>query len=221
MKKLLIIIILLTTGLQAMAQDAFRKDLFSANVVLKYRVEINLSEQKVNTIKKIYDEHTVKFNSLKWDLDAEQLSLNKQLESSRVDEKASLAQMEKVVNLENQLKQLKLKMLIKIKNELTVSQQEKLKELRTDEDLKSKDVVVPVNENPRIMIRGNAGKLNSNPLYVLIDKKGERKISAEDFRILNLKPDRIVSVSVLKGNAAWIKYGSDGKNGVIVIQVKD
>jgi Spy/CpxP family protein refolding chaperone len=117
------------------AQEDFQSELFSADLVLKYRSEIGLSTTQVTNVKKIYDSKISEFNSLKWDLDAALVALNKQLASASVDEKTSMAQMEKVMYLEDQLKRIRLGMLIKIKNEINPSQQEQLKKLRKDSDI--------------------------------------------------------------------------------------
>ena len=217
MKNILVILLLITGGINVAAQDSFQKELFSANLVLKYRSEIKLSSEKVDKVKKIYDAHITEFNSLKWDLDAELVTLNKYLASSRVDEASSIAQMGKVMDLEDQLKRIRLGMLIKIKNELSQSQQELLKTLRTEIDENELSVITPINENPRVMIKVDGAKSSGKPLYILKDKNGERIVPS----VADIDPQEIASIEVLKNEKAIKIYGGDGKNGVIIIQLKE
>jgi TonB-dependent SusC/RagA subfamily outer membrane receptor len=217
MKKILAILLFLMGGINALAQESFQKELFSVDAVLKYRSEIGLSPQQVENVKKIYDDHIRIFNSKKWDLDAELVVLNKYLSQSIVDEKSSMTQMEKIMTLEDELKRMRLGMLIKVKNELKESQQEQLKNLRTEKDMEGMSEITPINENPRIVIRGTSIGAGANPLYIINDKKGERRVSS----ISDIPSSRIESINVIKGETASQLYGAEGKNGVIIIKMKN
>jgi hypothetical protein len=216
MKKILAILLLLMGEINVLAQESFQKELFSVDAVLKYRNEIGLSSQQVENVKKIYDDHIRMFNSKKWDLDAELVALNKYLSQSIIDEKSSMAQMEKIMTLEDELKRMKLSMLIKVKNELKEPQQEELKNLRTEKDMEGMSEITPINENPRIVLRGPGIGAGANPLYIIIDKNGERKVSS----ISDIPSSRIESVNVIKNETATQLYGAEGKNGVIIIKMK-
>lgn len=216
MKNFVFTFLFLTSAILVSAQEDFQSELFSADLVLKYRTEIGLSAVQVTNVKKVYDAKISEFNSLKWDLDAELVALNKNLASPKVDEKTSMAQMEKVMKLEDQLKRIRLGMLINIKNELTGSQQTQLKKLRTDNDVNGLSVITPINENPRVMLKIDGGKANSQPLYIVRDSKGERRVSD----IGGIDPDNIKSINVLKNESATEAYGEAGKNGVVIIEIK-
>jgi TonB-dependent SusC/RagA subfamily outer membrane receptor len=211
MKTFFTILFFLTGVTGVWAQDSFQKELFSADVALKYRAEISLTAQQVENIKKIYSAHIGAFNSKKWDLDAELVILNKFLAQPAVDEKASLAQMDKVTRLEDELKLMKLAMLIKIKNELKEPQQEQLKKLRTDSDLASEGTTMTINENPRILLRA-VGNQEEKPLLIV---NGQPMPDMWSF-----DPDAIESMTVLKGATAMSLYGSKAKNGAIVITLR-
>ena len=153
MKKLFVFLFLVSGSLVTLAQDAFQEELFSADVALKYRSEAGLSSAQVDAIKKIHADHIAEFNSIKWDLDAELVALNKLLRAPKVDKQATMAQMEKVTALEDELKTIRLGMLIDIKNELKESQQQKLKSLRTDGDMRGIGLITPINEHPRVLLK--------------------------------------------------------------------
>jgi len=208
----------------SIAQDTFQSELFAAETVLKFRADLELSDDQVRIIKKIYNDNITAFNTTKWDLDALQVGLNKLIAESKVDEKAALAKMEEISMLEQKLKSQRLKMLVKIKNELTESQQSMLKELRKDEDLSVFKLTTPISEDPRIVIRGSATKDGKSPMYIIIDKNKETKYTDGNMfkkSMKSISPDRIENVNVIKGKAAITQYGKEGENGVIIIKLKD
>ena len=219
MKKILIVLALITSGTSVVAQDIFQKALFSADMVLKYSTEIGLSDEKVTKVKKIYSDHIAEFNFMKWDLDKKLVRLNTYLSSPKVNEQSSLEQMEKVMSLEEELKRIRLRMLIKIKNELSESQQEQLKDLRTENDMKGSGLIIPINISPQLIIKGSGALSGDKPLFIIKDKKGERIVSDKVFK--DLKTSNIESVHVIKGKQAIKLYGENGKNGVVVVQIKD
>ncbi len=223
MKKLIILILCITGYATSLAQDTFQSELFSAETVLKYRSDLELSDEQVTNVKKIYSDNIATFNSIKWDLDALQVNLNKLISKSSIDEKEALAKMEEIAELEKKLKRQRLKMLVKIKNQLTEKQQNTLKELRDDTDLSTLNVTTPISENPRIVIRGSATKDGKSPLFVIMNKYGEEKYKGNKGKgkLKDLDPNNIESVNVLKGTSATLKYGKDGENGVIEIKTKD
>jgi Spy/CpxP family protein refolding chaperone len=218
MKYIIIILALLTGTYSVIAQSSFDKELFSANMVLKYRSEIKLSDETVDRIKKIYNDHSTEFNSLRWDLDAELVSLDKYLSSSEIDEAHALSQLGKVTALENQLKHLRLGMLIKIKNTLSASQQDMLKTLRTDSDENYFGIITSINENPRVTLKVDGTDSSDGVLFIIKDKDGERRFQGS--RRLNIDPENIASIEVLKDEKAIDKYGKDAKNGVVIILLK-
>jgi Spy/CpxP family protein refolding chaperone len=67
---------------------------------------------------------------LQWHSESESAKLEKLLGSTSVDEKAALAQADKVMAIETQMKRTHLGLLLHIKNLLTAAQQTKLRSLR-------------------------------------------------------------------------------------------
>ncbi len=74
------------------------------------------------------------------------------------------------------------------------------------------------NEKLQFRIRGNANTTGVIPLYILKEGKKENKISPSFMQ--SLKKDQLKSVFVLKGESAIRKYGKEGKNGVVIIELK-
>ena len=223
MKKTMILLLCILGYVNSIAQDTFQSELFAAETVLKYRSDLELTDDQVRIIKKIYNDNITDFNTTKWDLDALQVGINKLISKSKVDEKEALLKMEEISILEQKLKKQRLKMLVKIKNELTEKQQNRLKELRDDTDLSALNITTPISENPRIVIRGSATKDGKSPLFIIFNKNGEEKYkgSKGEGKLKALDPNNIESVNVIKGKAATLKYGKEGENGVIEIKTKD
>lgn len=220
MKFLFQLCLLFTLSFSLGAQDIFKEELFSADLVMKHRTDLKLSDAQATKIKTTYSENIGEFNSLKWDLDAALNDLNKALASAKVDKSGAIAQMDKVTSLEERLKRIRLGMMIDIKNTLTEEQQETLKGLRTDIDMNTPTFhIAAINENPRMVLKVNGDNAGGiQPLFVIVNKEGEVSyVTSTD----HLDPNEIASVNVLKGEAAITKYGKDGKNGVVIITTKN
>lgn len=220
MKFLFQLCLLLTLSFSLGAQDIFKEELFSADLVLKHRTDLKLSDTQVAKIKTAYSEHIGEFNSLKWDLDAALHDLNKALANTKVDKSGAMAQMDKVTSLEERLKRIRLGMMIDLKNMLSEEQQGTLKDLRTDMDMNTPTFhIAAINENPRMVLKVNGDNAGGvQPLFVIINKNGDVSYVTSTE---HLDPNEIASVNVLKGEAAISKYGNDGKNGVVIITTKN
>lgn len=219
MKLLLPLLLAFVVSCSLTAQDIFKQELFATDLIMKYRTDIGLSDAQTATIKKAYSAQIGDFNSLKWDLDAAQNDLGKLLAAAKVDRSAALAQMNKVTSLEEKLKQIRLGMLVDIKNVLSQEQQQQLKKLRTSADMDTPTFhIAAVNENPRVVLKINGDDDKGiQPHIILIDAAGKESVVDS---MNELAPDDIASVNVLKGEAAIKKYGDKGKNGVVVITMK-
>jgi hypothetical protein len=215
MKRLLFIIPLLISFL-ASAQDVFKTELFSADMVLKYRDELKLSDAQLSNIKKVYSDDMLAYNSLKWDLDAELVKIGGLLSKVQVDRPASIIQMNKILELESAIKLKRLGLLISIKNELNETQQKKIRKMKASSSSDSFNFITPINENPRVVLKVDGPEVEGQPLYFIVDKSGKRKV--ESFK--DIDKNNIERIDVLKGSSAKKDYGEKGKNGVVLIYLK-
>ncbi|MBT1696668.1 hypothetical protein KK083_07275 [Fulvivirgaceae bacterium PWU4] len=216
MRKLLLIMMVAAAN-TLLAQDIFQQKLYAPDLVLKYREEASLSADQVEKIKSIYNGELAAYNSKKWDLDAMMVKLEQLISVSKVDSKAAMAQLEKSLVLEAEIKKMKLDMLLKVKNLLTPAQQEKL-DVHKDEFVNERSITAPLSDNQRVSLRVKPGKdPDAKPLYVIIDGD-EKRMTGE--LPADLDPNTIASMEVLKGTTATDKYGKQGKNGVIIINLK-
>jgi Spy/CpxP family protein refolding chaperone len=71
-----------------------------------------------------------RFTDLQWQQSAEAEALGGLLKQERTDEAKAMAQLDKLLSIESDVKRLHISMLIKVKNLLTADQQAKLRELK-------------------------------------------------------------------------------------------
>jgi Spy/CpxP family protein refolding chaperone len=112
------------------ADDPIAQTLFAPELVMKFRQEINLDDNQSRAIKEAIQKAQAKFVDLQWDMQAEQQKLVQLLKAQPIDEGAALAQADRLLNQEHEVKKAQLSLLIRIKNLLSISQQAKLNELR-------------------------------------------------------------------------------------------
>ncbi len=140
------VILLLTLGANARAQapgqgpgpgpgpgqgqDPLAPHVFPPELVMRHAPEIGLDEKQRAAIKEVVVKMQARFLDVQWDLQAESEKMARLLQASPVDETAVLAQADKVMTLEREVKRAHLSLLVRIKNLLTDAQREKLQELR-------------------------------------------------------------------------------------------
>jgi len=136
MKPLIAILLMLIAALAQAdspppgASDDFAQALYPPELVLRYRQEINLTEQQATLLKEMIQKAQHRFVDLQWDLQAQGTKLAALLKARPVDAAAALAQVDRVLAQEREVKLAQLSLLIGIKNLLSNPQQDQLAELR-------------------------------------------------------------------------------------------
>lgn len=110
--------------------DPIAQNLFPPELVMRYHQEIALDDSQSKAIKDLVQKAQTKFLDMQWDMQSEAEKLIQLLKARPVDETAVLAQVDRVLNLEREIKKAQISLLVRIKNTLTESQQNKLTELR-------------------------------------------------------------------------------------------
>ena len=113
-----------------MGRPTFLEYVFPPELVMRYQSEIALTSDQQKAITRIMAETQAKLVELQWKSEAAMQALTKALQKDAVDETAALAQWDQLSGVEQQIKKMHLGLLIRIKNQLTPSQQEKLRALR-------------------------------------------------------------------------------------------
>jgi Spy/CpxP family protein refolding chaperone len=114
----------------APGQDPLAPHVFPPDLVMRHAAEIGLDDGQRAAIKDAVVKMQGRFFELQWDVQAESEKMARLLQANPVDETAVLAQADKVMGLEREVKRTHLSLLVRIKNLLTAAQRAKLTELR-------------------------------------------------------------------------------------------
>jgi Spy/CpxP family protein refolding chaperone len=127
-----ILVLAVEAGAQppAPGQDPLAPHVFAPDLVMRHAADIGLDEKQRAAIKDAVLKMQSKFLDVQWEVQAESEKMARLLQASPVDETAVLAQADKVMALEREVKRTHLSLLVRVKNLLTEPQREKLKELR-------------------------------------------------------------------------------------------
>jgi Spy/CpxP family protein refolding chaperone len=111
-------------------QDPIAQSFFAPELVMQHQDAIGLSEEQKTHLKSEIREAQLKFTEWQWKLQDEREKLVGLIKQPHIEEKDALAQLEKVLAIEREIKRLQITMLVHIKNNLTPEQQAKLAEIR-------------------------------------------------------------------------------------------
>ncbi len=112
------------------ANDPIAAQLFPPELVMQYHEEINLTPDQSKAVRGEIQKAQAKFLDMQWDMQSEREKLVLLLKARPVDESAVLIQLDKVLDREREIKKTQISLLVRIKNQLTAAQQNKLMELR-------------------------------------------------------------------------------------------
>ncbi len=112
-------------------QDPIGQSFFAPELVIQHQEAIGLSAEQKDYFKTEIRQAQLKFTELQWKLQDEMEKLVALIKQPHVDEPQVLAQLEKVLAAEREIKRQQVTLLVRIKNKLTAEQQGKLLELRT------------------------------------------------------------------------------------------
>jgi Spy/CpxP family protein refolding chaperone len=110
--------------------DPFGKLLFPPELVMQHQGELGLSDAQRSAIQKDAIAAQSKFMELQWQMSAEMEKLTTLLSATPIDEPQALAQLDRILTAERDVKKAQMGLLIQIKNVLTREQQAKLEKWR-------------------------------------------------------------------------------------------
>jgi len=111
-------------------KDVFKGKLFPPNIILEHQDELGLTKEQFTAIKKAVVEVQANIAEHEWDLREAYLKTLASLDESPIDEEKVLKNVEKALLAENQVKQLQVRMLIRLRMLLTDEQVEYLQAQR-------------------------------------------------------------------------------------------
>ena len=110
--------------------DPIAGNLFPPELVMQHRRELGLTDEQRAAIKDEAIKASTRFNELQWQMQDEMETMATLMRGATVDEQKALAQLDKVLNIEREVKRTQIGLAIRIKNKLTSEQQMKLHELQ-------------------------------------------------------------------------------------------
>lgn len=116
---------------QQASPDPIGQSFFAPELVLQHQEAIGLSAEQKDGLKTDLRQAQLKFTELQWKLQDEMEKLVALITPAHVEEQQVLAQLEKVLVAEREIKREQVTLLVRIKNRLTPEQQAKLADLRS------------------------------------------------------------------------------------------
>jgi len=117
-------------GQQSLAVDPIGSKLFPPELIMSHQEELGIEDAQRTAILKEIEKAQSQVLQLQWQMHAATEQLAKALDTAKIDESKALAQADKLMTMERDLKRTHLGMLIRIRNMLTDSQRAKLAELQ-------------------------------------------------------------------------------------------
>jgi len=100
--------------------------LFPPDLIMAHARQLNLTEEQKQFMRAEIQKTTATFQDLQWKLQDQMESLHETMKSTSVNEQQALAQLDKVLDIEREIKRLHIGLAVRLKNRLTPEQQEEL-----------------------------------------------------------------------------------------------
>lgn len=124
---------LLLVGGAARAQqpqtDPISENLFPPELLMQHQQAIGLTEELKNFIKAEVQKAQARFTELHWQIQNDVETMVSLVKEQRADEQQVLAQLDKILNLEREIKRIQFTLVIRLKNSLSAEQQLRLREI--------------------------------------------------------------------------------------------
>lgn len=112
------------------AEPDFARYLFPPELIMQHQQKINLRPEQRTTITEAIQQLQSKVLELQWQMQSEAQKLSELMQAPTIKEADALAQVERVLDVERDVKRMHLRTLIRIKNTLSREQQATLASLR-------------------------------------------------------------------------------------------
>ena len=104
--------------------------MFPPDMIMGHARQLNLTDEQKAFMRAEIQKSTVTFQELQWKLQDQMELLQETMKSSSVNEAQALAQLDKVLDVEREIKRLHIGLAVRLKNRLTPEQQEQLHKMR-------------------------------------------------------------------------------------------
>ena len=106
--------------------------MFPPDMIMGHARQLNLTDEQKAFMRAEIQKSTVTFQELQWKLQYQMELLHETMKSTSVNEVQALAQLDKVLEIERDIKRLHIGLAVRLKNRLTPEQQEQLHKMRMD-----------------------------------------------------------------------------------------
>lgn len=112
--------------------DPLANVMFPPELIMQHQRELGLTDEQKTYMRGEIGKTSARFNDLQWQLHDATEALGESMKASPVNEQQALAQLDRVLETERQIKRMHMELAIKIKNNLTPEQQMKLQDIRQE-----------------------------------------------------------------------------------------
>ena len=106
--------------------------MFPPDMIMAHARELNLTDEQKTFMRSEVAKATATFEDLQWKLQDQMELLHETMKSTSVNEQQALAQLDKVLDIEREIKRLHIALAVRLKNRLTPEQQDQLHKMRMD-----------------------------------------------------------------------------------------
>lgn len=110
--------------------DRLHNSVFPPEVIMQHQRELGLTDDQKAFMRREINKTSARFNDLQWQLQDAMEALGETMKQNSINEQHALAQLAHVLDAEREIKTLHLGLAIRIKNNLTPDQQQKLREIQ-------------------------------------------------------------------------------------------
>jgi Spy/CpxP family protein refolding chaperone len=112
--------------------DPLAHVMFPPELIMGHARQLGLTDEQKTFMRGEIQKTTVSFNELQWKLQDQMELLHESMKATSVNESQVLAQLDKVLDIEREIKRLHIGLAVRLKNRLTPEQQEQLQKLRAE-----------------------------------------------------------------------------------------
>jgi Spy/CpxP family protein refolding chaperone len=105
-------------------------EMFPPDMIMQHQRELGLTDEQKAFMRGEINKTSTRFNDLQWQLQDAMEALHETMKADQVNEQQALAQLDKVLDAEREIKKLHMGLAIRIKNNLTPEQVQKLQGMR-------------------------------------------------------------------------------------------
>jgi Spy/CpxP family protein refolding chaperone len=106
--------------------------MFPPDMIMNHARQLNLTDEQKAFMRSEIQKTMASFQDLQWKLQDQMELLQETMKSTSVNEQQALAQLDKVLDLEREIKRLHIGLAVRLKNRLTPEQQDQLHKMRPD-----------------------------------------------------------------------------------------